>query len=69
MKYPTPDLRLTTCRYRVDAKPWDTETDARAAIMEYLMSHPSDQCSMREYRGDGIYVYVTGGGGSRWLSY
>jgi len=68
-RYPTPGFKLTTRRQRVEATGFETEVDARAAIMEHTVSNPDDDYSLRVYTGEGVYVLVIGAESRCWLTY
>lgn len=58
---------IKTTQYRVDAKPFETELDARTAVMQYcgeVENLPSGSFNLRQYQGDGFYVLVDIGDGS-----
>lgn len=59
---------LITTRNRGDAVPWNTETDALAAIMEHKVADPGGAYAVREYP-EGFYVLVIfTAGGINWLT-
>jgi hypothetical protein len=71
VSYPISGHKISTQRYRVDATPFLSETDALAAIMEYKETFgEANACSIRQYRNEGFFVFIQFPlGGSCWLTY
>jgi hypothetical protein len=59
---------VTKVRQRDKALPFPDELEARVAIMEWVGYNKEADCSIRQYRNEGFFVFVVENAEHGWLT-
>lgn len=59
---------MITTPYRIDARPFNTEHEALAAIAHRHLTFPGDVCLLQHFSREGIFVRIRYNQGTRWLT-